>query len=33
MNAIHSILAVTTRNWNLQPPACANQDCYAARAA
>lgn len=33
MNTIHSILAVTARSWNLQPPSCANQDSYAARAA
>lgn len=29
MSAIHNILAVTARSWNLQPP-CANQDTFAA---
>ena len=25
MNAIHTILAVTAKSWNLRPASCANQ--------
>ena len=30
MSAIHTILAVTARSWNIQPAPCANQETFAA---